>query len=202
MQSSMCDPTCDPTNTLGAEKALGLPYKYKTVVINNSIYSMSEIFFLMTTTPKPCRYKACEGRIHAHHNEKCPVASARGSTGGKAGTGDVKARRKEENGKFTGLRPCGCPQRQHLKTCKHAFSRGRFNLRQNITPARKIRREINLPAWYANGHNPAMIAAMIRGVSAICSVCGVTHKAAEATKIHPKDFNQNPVRSVCRGCDA
>ena len=199
----MCDPTCDPTNTLGAEKALGLPYKYKTVVINNSIYSMSEIFFLMTTTTtaKPCRYKACEGRIHAHYNEKCPVASSRGSTGGKT-TGPSKSRKGKDNGNFKGLRPCGCPQRQHLKTCEHAFSRGPVNFKEIIAPARKIRREINLPAWYANGHNPAMIAAMIRGVSAICSVCGVTHKAAEATKIHPKDFNQNPVRSVCRGCDA
>lgn len=164
---------------------------------------MSEIFFLMTTTPthKPCRYKACKGRDHHAHNEKCPVASSRGSRGGKT-TGPSKSRKGEDNGKFTGLRPCGCPKRQHLKTCHLAFSRGPVNFRQIIPPARKIRREINLPAWYANGHNPAMIAAMIRGVSAICSVCGVTHKAAEATKIHPKDFNQNPVRSVCRGCDA
>ena len=166
---------------------------------------MTNIFCLMTTTKtyKPCRYKACKGRIHGP-GEKCPVASARGSRGGKAGTGDAKARRKEENGKFSGLRPCGCPKRQHLKTCKHAFSRGPVNFIQKEinTVARQARRTLNLPEWYANGHNPAMIATMIRGVSAICSVCGVTHKAAEATKIHPKDFNQNPVRSVCRGCDA
>ena len=164
---------------------------------------MTNIFFLMTTatTTKPCRYKACKGRDHKAHNEKCPVASSRGSTGGKT-TGPSKYRRGENNGNFKGLRPCGCPQRQHLKTCSLAFSRGPVNFRQIITPARKIRREINLPEWYAHGHNPAMIAAMIRGVSAICSVCNKPHKAAEAAKIHPKDFNQNPVRSVCRGCDA
>jgi hypothetical protein len=33
---------------------------------------------------KPCRYKACKGRNHALHGEKCPVASARGKTGGKS----------------------------------------------------------------------------------------------------------------------
>ena len=155
----------------------------------------------MTTTPKPCRYKACGGRIHGP-DEKCPVASARGSRGGKAGTGDAKARHDENNGNFKGLRPCGCPRRQHLKTCSLAFSRGKVNLREVKTVARQARRTLNLPEWYANGHNPAMIATMIRGVSAICSVCGVTHKALEATKIHRDDFNQNPVRSVCRGCDA
>ena len=165
---------------------------------------MTFIFCLMTTatTTKPCRYKACKGRDHKAHNEKCPVASSRGSTGGKGGTAWTKARDGDQNGRFTGLRPCGCPKRQHLKTCDLAFSRGPVNFKEIITPARKIRREINLPEWYAHGHNPAMIAAMIRGVSAICSVCNKPHKAAEAAKIHPKDFNQNPVRSVCRGCDA
>lgn len=166
---------------------------------------MTNIFFLMTTTAttsKPCRYKACKGRDHHAHNEKCPVAASRGSKGGKGGTAWTKARDGDQNGRFTGLRPCGCPKRQHLKTCKLAFSRGPVNFKEIKTVARKARKILNLPEWYQQGHNPAMISAMIRGVSAVCVMCGTPHKATEASKIHPKDFNQNPIRSICRGCDA
>ena len=173
------------------------------MVINNILNTKTFNLGSMTTatTAKPCRYKACGGRIHALHNEKCPIASSRGSTGGKA-TGPSKARRDENNGNFKGFRPCGCPQRQHLKTCEKAFSRGPVKFRQVEPVARKARKILNLPPWYQQGHNPAMIHAMIRGVSAVCVMCGTPHKATEAAKIHPKDFNQNPIRSICRGCDA
>lgn len=35
----------------------------------------------MSKVRKPCRYKACKGRIHPE-GEKCPVASSRGKKGG------------------------------------------------------------------------------------------------------------------------
>lgn len=173
------------------------------MVINKGLSSRTFIFCLMTTTTtaKPCRYKACKGRIHAHHNEKCPVAASRGSKGGKGGTAWTKARDGDQNGRFTGLRPCGCPKRQHLKTCHLAFSRGPVNFKEVRTVARKARRILNLPDWYQQGLAPAPIVSMIRGVDAICSICGTTHKAVDATKIHRDDIRQNPVRSVCRGCD-
>ena len=51
---------------------------------------------------KPCRYKACKGRAHGAYNEKCPIASGRGKTGGKNGTGASKARKGAENGRSKG----------------------------------------------------------------------------------------------------
>ena len=199
----MEDRTPHPTNTLGAENTPDCTLQIIIVVINKGSYTRSYIFYSMTTTTtaKPCRYKACKGRIHAHHNEKCPVASARGSTGGKSGSGDQKARDGDQNGRFTGLRPCGCPKRQHLPTCSLAFSRGPVSFREIKTVARQARKILNLPDWYTQGLAPAPIVSMIRGVDAICSVCGTTHKAVDATKIHRDDIRQNPVRSVCRGCD-
>ncbi len=173
------------------------------MVINKCLSSMTYNLGSMTTTTtaKPCRYKACKGRIHAHHNEKCPIASSRGSTGGKGGTAWTKARDGDQNGRFTGLRPCGCPKRQHLKTCHLAFSRGPVNFKEVRSVARKARKILNLPDWYTQGLAPAPIVSMIRGVDAICSVCGTTHKAIDASKICRDDIRQNPVRSVCRGCD-
>ena len=153
-----------------------------------------------TTTAKPCRYRKCKGRIHPP-GEKCPVAAARGSKGGKSGSGDIKARDGDQNGNFKGLRDCGCPRRQHNKDCHLAFSRGPVNFRQVRTVARKARKILNLPDWYQQGLAPAPIVSMIRGVDAICSICGTNHKAIEASKIHRDDIRQNPVRSVCRGCD-
>lgn len=176
------------------------------MVINKSSYTRTDIFCLMTTTTtkKPCRYKACRsGEVQCPNNEgKCPVAASRGSKGGKGGTAWTKARDGDQNGRFTGLRPCGCPKRQHLKTCPLAFSRGPVNFKEVRTVARKARRILNLPDWYNQGLAPAPIVSMIRGVDAICSVCGKTHKAIDATKIHRDDIRQNPVRSVCRGCDS
>jgi hypothetical protein len=198
----MEDRTPCPTNTLGAENTPSCTLQIKIVVINKGSYTMTNIFCLMTTTTteKPCRYRACKGRIHGP-DEKCPVAASRGSKGGKGGTAWTKARDRDQNGNFKGLRPCGCPRRQHLPTCSLAFSRGPVNLREVRTVARKARRVLNLPDWYTQGLAPAPIVSMIRGVDAICSVCGTTHKAVDATKIHRDDIRQNPVRSVCRGCD-
>jgi len=51
---------------------------------------------------KPCRYKACKGRAHGAYNEKCPIASGRGKTGGKSGTGASKARKGSQNGRSKG----------------------------------------------------------------------------------------------------
>ena len=173
------------------------------MVINKGSYTRSYIFYSMTTTTtsKPCRYKACKGRDHHAHNEKCPVAASRGSKGGKGGTAWTKARDGDQNGRFSGLRPCGCPKRQHLPTCSLAFSRGPVSFKEIKTVARQARKILNLPDWYTQGLAPAPIVSMIRGVDAICSICGTTHKAVDATKIHRDDIRQNPVRSVCRGCD-
>ena len=70
----------------------------------------------MSKIKKPCRYKKCKGVIH---RGKCPVASKRGSKGGST-TGKSKARTGSSNGRFTGLRECGCPKRQHLPSCIHS----------------------------------------------------------------------------------
>jgi len=51
---------------------------------------------------KPCRYKACKGRAHGAYGEKCPIASGRGKTGGKNGTGASKARKGAKNGRSKG----------------------------------------------------------------------------------------------------
>lgn len=51
---------------------------------------------------KPCRYKACKGRAHGAYGEKCPIASGRGKTGGKNGTGESKARKGAKNGRSKG----------------------------------------------------------------------------------------------------
>lgn len=68
----------------------------------------------MREKPKsPCRYKKCKGVIH---RGKCPVASSRGSKGGSK-VGSSKSRIGSQNGRFVGLRECGCPQRQHKITC-------------------------------------------------------------------------------------
>ena len=64
-------------------------------------------------TKSPCRYKKCKGVIH---RGKCPVASSRGSKGGSK-VGSSKSRIGSQNGRFVGLRECGCPQRQHKITC-------------------------------------------------------------------------------------
>tara|TARA_R100001443_G_scaffold54172_2_gene65633 strand:+ start:2704 stop:3282 length:579 start_codon:yes stop_codon:yes gene_type:complete len=70
----------------------------------------------MSKIRKPCRYKQCKGVVH---RGKCPVASKRGSKGGST-TGKSKARTGSNNGRFTGLRECGCPKRQHLPSCIHS----------------------------------------------------------------------------------
>ena len=199
----MDDRTPHPTNTLGAENTPTCSLQIIIVVLDNILYTMTYNLGPMTTTTtaKPCRYKACKGRIHAHHNEKCPIASSRGSTGGKGGTAWTKARDGDQNGNFKGLRDCGCPRRQHNKDCHLAFSRGPVTFREKQPVARQARKILNLPDWYTQGLAPAPIVSMIRGVDAICSICGTTHKAIDASKICRDDIRQNPVRSVCRGCD-
>jgi|TARA_R100001463_G_scaffold9155_1_gene27519 hypothetical protein len=83
---------------------------------NRNAYIVELLFYIMTKNRKPCRYKACKGVVH---RGKCPVASKRGSKGGST-KGQSKVRSGSNNGRFTGLRECGCPKRQHLPSCIHS----------------------------------------------------------------------------------
>ena len=75
----------------------------------------------MSKVRKPCRYKACKGRIHPE-GEKCPVASSRGKKGGSGKKSEtwIQNRIGSKNPNFKGTRKCGCPIRQHLPNCSQS----------------------------------------------------------------------------------
>ena len=83
---------------------------------HSTLYILELYFYNMSQIKKPCRYKKCKGVIH---RGKCPVASKRGSKGGST-TGKSKARTGSNNGRFTGLRDCGCPKSQQSPSCIHS----------------------------------------------------------------------------------
>jgi len=140
---------------------------------------------------KPCRYKACKGRNHALHGEKCPVASARGKTGGKSGEGDSKRRVGEANGRYIDGR-------------KNAVKR---QLISQVVVGQKIGKtareilNINPITWLDSAITTAAVAGMLGGVRGVCSGCSQSIPAIQARKIHRADITQNPARVICDACE-
>ena len=141
---------------------------------------------------KPCRYKACKGRNHALHGEKCPVAAARGKTGGKSGEGDSKRRIGEANGRYIDGR-------------KNAVKR---QLISQVVVGQKIGKtarevlNINPITWLDSAITTAAVAGMLGGVRGVCSGCSQSMPAIQARKIHQADITQNPARVICDACEA
>lgn len=152
------------------------------------------------TIGKPCRYKACKGRNHALHGEKCPVASARGKTGGTSGTGEVKQRLGDTNGKFKRVRACGCPVRQHRPDCHLARPSSKIVLRETNVEIRKVL-NIKPVEWRSKALSVGAVSQYLRGVDGICSACNKSLPAVTASKVHKDDVMSNPVRVICRGCE-
>ena len=152
------------------------------------------------TIGKPCRYKACKGRNHKLHGEKCPIASARGKTGGLNGDGEAKQRLGSTNGNFRAVRPCGCPMRAHRPDCEHASLAHRKDF--GIT-AKKVRQVLNVQkiSWLDKGLKVGAVSNYLHGVSGVCSGCKTTIPALQAVKVHPDDIMQNPARVICGGCE-
>ena len=165
----------------------------------------------LITIGKPCRYKACKGRNHKHHGEKCPIASNRGKTGGKNGLGDSKKRLGDTNGNFRDVRPCGCPLRQHKKSCPKSQFYGKSIFRDDITFDTKLNHERNLQAkkllnisWLSEAISIQKIPnGFLKSLDGVCSCCNKTMNASKASKVHRSDVNtQNPVRIICDACEA
>ena len=154
---------------------------------------------------KPCRYKKCKGRDHKAHGEKCPIASARGKTGGLNGEGESKQRLGDSNGNFKAVRPCGCPMRQHRVTCElasHAH-RNDFGLLKAYHDSKNVRVKINVRkiSWLDQALSVSAVSNYLHGVAGVCSGCNQTLPATQAIKVHRADINDNPARVVCEGCD-
>jgi len=154
------------------------------------------------TIGKPCRYKACKGRNHALHGEKCPVASARGKTGGTSGTGESKQRLGSTNGKFKRVRACGCPVRQHRPDCHLARPIYSKNVSGSFAN-QKVRKILNIKPveWQHKALSVGAVGNYLRGVNGVCSSCNENIPAITASKVHKEDIMQNPVRVICKTCD-
>lgn len=152
---------------------------------------------------KPCRYKACKGRNHKAHGEKCPVASARGKTGGQNGEGDSKKRVGSSNGNYRDVRPCGCPMRQHKPTCHLAQPMSSSKVKLTMIQ-RNTRSILNIKevSWIEKAIPVSAVANYLNGVSGVCGSCSKSVPANKAKKIHKDDVYQNPVRIICDACEA
>ena len=148
------------------------------------------------TIGKPCRYKACKGRNHALHGEKCPVASARGKTGGKSGEGDSKRRVGEANGRYIDGRKKAA-KRQLISQVVVGQNIAAPNYAINAS-GRKI---INLISWRDQALTTAAVAHMVRGVDGVCGGCRKTLPAIKSVKIHRADIACNPARVICDACE-
>jgi len=194
--------------------ALGIKYSSRSLGGHTTQYRklMREagLEIVVISTPKvtpqigkPCRYKACKGRDHKTHGEKCPVASSRGKTGGQNGQGEVKARVGSLNGRFTGFRECGCPQRQHLPTCpKAGLSAAKIAL---INEAVSIKKIINISpvTWRhsADCITTEAVSFMLKGIAGVCSGCKIEMPAIKASKVHKNDIREAKMRVICNACD-
>ena len=159
-------------------------------------YLKSAVIVPKITIGKPCRYKACKGRNHKLHGEKCPIASARGKTGGKAGEGDSKRRTGESNGRYIdGRAPIRAPKTQTQKIMEAGQ-----NLKA-LGPQVVIKKKLNID-WIDQALAVAIVAPMLRGVQGICTGCNATIPALQAVKVHKSDITSNPARVVCGGCEA
>jgi hypothetical protein len=157
---------------------------------------------LAYTVMKPCRYKACKGRSHKAYGEKCPIASARGKTGGEMGEGESKQRLGSENGNFRTVRECGCPVRQHRPLC----SRARLIISPNVRLVegdKSIREKANIRpiSWSGTALTVAAVANYLRGVTGICAGCDESLPSTRASMVHRDDLMENPVRVICAPCD-
>ena len=146
----------------------------------------------------PCRYNKCNGVVHTG---KCPVASARGSKGGKT-TGESKARTGESNGRFKhGHRDC-C---ETLKTSPHHIqcAHARLSMRKNIQTKTNITINPEIPhiKWASISLDCKAVAPMLRGVDGLCGGCDWRGLAIQAQRVHPKDITANPARVICHACD-
>jgi len=154
---------------------------------------------------KPCRYKKCKGRNHKAHGEKCPIASARGKTGGTNGEGESKQRLGSTNGNYRTVRECGCPMRQHRVTCEHASHAHRkdFGLVAAYHAGKNARVKLNIQkvSWLDQALTVSAVSNYLHGVSGVCSGCNQSLPATQAIKVHRSDIHSNPVRVVCGGCD-
>ncbi len=148
------------------------------------------------TIGKPCRYKACKGANHKALGEKCPVASARGKTGGKAGEGESKRRTGESNGRYIDGR---APIRASKSQTQKIMEAGQ-NLKP-LGPQIVVKKILNID-WINQAVATALVAPMLRGVQGICTGCNATMPALQAVKVHKSDITSNPARVVCGGCEA
>lgn len=195
--------------------ALGIKYSSRSLGGHTTQYRklMREagLEIVVISTPKvtpqvgkPCRYKACKGRDHKAHGEKCPVASARGKTGGTNGLGDVKARVGSLNGRFTGFRECGCPQRQHLPTChKAGLSAAKIALINEAVSIKKII-NINPITWRytADCITTEAVSFMLKGIAGVCAGCDTEMLAIKASKVNKNDIREARMRVICDACEA
>ena len=160
-----------------------------------------------TKERKPCRLKACGGVIH---DGPCPIMSAQGRKGGKAGSGASKARTALQNGRFTtgktaGKRSCcdTLKSKPHEPTCKNA----RITMRkESLQMMRNIRVESNINArpeisWRQFTVPIGIVRNYVRGVDGICGGCDLQMKAENARHVHRDDLQNNPVRVICEACE-
>ena len=158
-------------------------------------------------TKKVCRYKACKGAIHI--NEKCPIASNRGSKGGKNGTQESKQRFGSQNGnashlKLSGYRECckSLKSKNHIETCKNAQIRilsKKLDLRLKSRQMTFSKPEIS---WkLENAISVSGVRMMLRGINAFCDGCKIQLKASEAAKVHKEDIASHNPRVICGVCN-
>jgi len=152
---------------------------------------------------KPCRYKKCKGRNHKAHGEKCPIASARGKTGGHSGEGESKQRLGSTNGNFRTVRECGCPVRQHRASCEQARLIISPNVRLTESTGKSVRKTLNLRhiSWLDQALTVSAVSNYLHGVTGVCSGCDTNLPARQAMKVHRADIHDNPARVICGGCD-
>ena len=155
---------------------------------------------------KPCRYKACNGRSHTAHGEKCPISSARGSTGGSK-KGATKARKGNKNGRAKAPRSCcgTLHSKPHAITC----SKAKISLRKDSAKLtlRKARKESVTPkkveiSWAGFAVPTSLFKAMSRNITGTCGGCKTEMSATKASKIHRADVqpNKTDARLICGVC--
>ena len=155
---------------------------------------------------KPCRYKACNGRSHTAHGEKCPVSSARGSTGGSK-KGASKARKGNSNGRAKAPRKCcgTLTSKPHAITCRHAkISLRKDSAKLTLKAARKesmTPKKVEI-AWVGFAVPTTLFKAMSRSITGKCGGCEAEMSATKAAKIHRADVqpNKDDARLICGGC--
>lgn len=160
---------------------------------------------------KPCRYKICKGVIHSG---KCPVASSRGKKGGST-TGESKVRSGSQNGKYSRIKNCGCPIRQHKVTCSKArlsaikiqkinnhemnynpLSMDEYIFSQMESKINRVARKENITLKRTFENWELGNAAWIKSVphsqflkyDGVCSSCQKTESVISSSKIHVEDI--------------